>query len=43
MMERDGLTPLGPPVKATYRWPGTLPFNRRNEGMFAFDLSKCGS
>jgi len=43
MMERDGLTPLGPPVKATYNGPFTLPFNRRNEAMFALDLTKRGS
>ena len=37
MLERDGLRPLGPPVKATYNGPFTLPFNRRNEAMFALE------
>jgi hypothetical protein len=36
-LEGDGLTPLGAPIKATYNGPFTLPFNRRNEAMFALD------
>ncbi len=33
-MERDGLVAIGPPLKATYNSPFTLPFLRRNEAMY---------
>lgn len=43
MLEQDRLIPLGPPVKATYNGPFTLPFKRRNEAMFALDWTGQGS
>ncbi len=33
-MKRDGLTAIGPPLKATYNSPFTPPFFRRNEAMY---------
>jgi len=34
-LDNDGFNIIGPPIKATYNSPFTLPFLRRNEAMFA--------
>ena len=36
-LKRDGLKIIGPPIKATYNSPFTLPFLRRNEAMFRLE------
>jgi hypothetical protein len=36
-LRHDGLVSSGPPLKATYNSPFTLPFLRRNEAMFPLD------
>ena len=36
-LDKDGMVIKGPPIKATYNSPFTLPFLRRNEAMYALE------
>ena len=36
-LDKDGMVIKGPPIKATYNSPFTLPFLRRNEAMYPLD------
>ena len=36
-LEKDGMVIKGPPIKATYNSPFTLPFMRRNEAMYPLE------
>jgi effector-binding domain-containing protein len=36
-LEKDGMVIKGPPIKATYNSPFTLPFRRRNEAMYPLE------
>ena len=36
-LDKDGMVIKGPPIKATYNSPFTLPFLRRNEAMFPLE------
>ena len=36
-LDKDGLVIKGPPIKATYNSPFTLPFLRRNEAMYPLE------
>ena len=37
-LKKDDISTLGPPVRATYNGPFTLPMLRRNEVMFAINI-----
>ena len=36
-LDKDGMVIKGPPIKATYNSPFTLPFLRRNEAMYPLE------
>ena len=41
-LKKDDISILGPPIKATYDGPFTLPMSRRNEAMFEINIENKG-